>query len=240
MKCTLLALAAATLALAQAPAHAADFNFVRLLNQAEFRAFSEDVGAAASYKGVIPAESLGLIGFDVGVTAGVTEVSNRDVLRKAAGGASIPKALPVASLRVHKGLPFDIDIGAALMQLPGTNVRAAGGELRWAFVSGSTVMPALALRISGSRLSGVDGLEMDTLGADLSISKGFLFITPYAGIGTVKVKSSAPGSGLRDERIDMTRRFVGVNLALVPLALVLEAERTGKAESYSIKAAIRF
>jgi len=240
MTTRLVALAAAALLLAQAPARAADFNFINLLDQAEFRAFSEDVGAAASYRGLIPAESLGLIGFDVGVSLGATDVSNREVLRKAAGGGSIPRALPVAALRVHKGLPFDIDIGAALMQLPGTNVRAAGGELRWAFVSGSTVMPALALRISGSRLSGVDGLEMDTLGADLSISKGFLFITPYAGIGTVKVKSSAPGSGLRDERIDMTRRFVGVNLALVPLALVLETERTGKAQSYSIKAAIRF
>jgi hypothetical protein len=240
MKRTLLALAAATLALAQAPALAADFNFVRLLNQAEFRAFSEDVGAAASYKGVIPAESLGLIGFDIGVTAGVTEVSNRDVLRKAAGGASIPKALPVASLRVHKGLPFDIDIGATLMQLPGTNVRAVGGELRWAFVAGSTVLPALAVRVSGTRLSGVEGLDMDTVGADLSISKGFAFLTPYAGIGTVRVDAAAPGSSLRSESLTLARRFVGVNIALVPLALVLEAERTGKATGYTVKAAIRF
>lgn len=240
MKRTLLALAAATLALAQAPAHAADFNFVRLLNQAEFRAFSEDVGAAASYKGLIPAESLGLIGFDVGVTAGVTEVSNRDVLRKAAGGASIPKALPVASLRVHKGLPFDIDIGATLMQLPGTNVRAVGGELRWAFISGSTVMPAVALRVSGTRLSGVEGLDMDTVGADLSISKGFAMFTPYAGIGSVRVDAAAPGSSLRSESLTLAKRFVGVNIALVPLALVLEGERTGKATSYSVKAALRF
>lgn len=240
MKHSLLALAAAALALAQAPARAADFNLIGLLNQAEFRAFSEDVGAAASYKGVIPAESLGLIGFDIGVTAGVTEVSNRDVLRKAAGGASIPKALPVTSLRVHKGLPFDIDIGATLMQLPGTNVRAVGGELRWAFVAGSTVLPALAVRVSGTRLSGVDGLDMDTVGADLSISKGFAMLTPYAGIGTVQVKSAAPGSSLRGESFTLPKRFIGLNIALVPLALVLEGERTGKATSYSVKAAIRF
>lgn len=245
MNRSLLALAPATcaaLALTWAPAavRAADFNFVRLLNQAEFRAFSEDVGAAASYKGVIPAESLGLIGFDIGVTAGVTEVTNRDVLRKAAGGASIPKALPVTSLRVHKGLPFDIDIGATLMQLPGTNVRAVGGELRWAFVAGSTVLPALAVRVSGTRVSGVEGLDMDTVGADLSISKGFAFLTPYAGIGTVRVDAAAPGSSLRSESLTLAKRFVGVNIALVPLALVLEAERTGKATGYTVKAAIRF
>jgi hypothetical protein len=233
--------AAALLGLgAVAQAGAADFKFFNLLNQAEFRAFSEDVGAAASYKGLIPSESLGLIGFDLGVSVGVTEVSNRETLRKAAGGASVPKALPVTSLRVHKGLPFDIDIGATLMQLPGTNVRAAGGELRWAFVSGGTVMPALALRLSGTRLSGVPGFDMDTVGADLSISKGFAFLTPYAGIGTVRVKSAAPGTSLRGESFALSRSFVGLNIALVPLALVLEGERTGEATSYNIKAAIRF
>ena len=71
-------------------AQAADFNALRLLNQTEFRAFSEDVASAISYKGMIPAEGLGITGFDLGVRAGATEVSNRDVLRKAAGGASVP------------------------------------------------------------------------------------------------------------------------------------------------------
>jgi hypothetical protein len=230
----------ATASLLAGTAQAADFNAIGLLNQAEFRAFSEDVASAISYKGMIPSEGLGITGFDLGVSASATEVVHRDVLKKAAGGASIPKALPVAAVRVVKGLPFDIDIGAMQMTLPETNVRATGGELRWALVGGSTVLPAVALRVSGTSLSGVPQLKMRTLGADISISKGFLFLTPYAGVGNVEVKSSAPGTTLREETFRQTKAFVGVNIALVPLAMVIEADRTGEATSYGVKLALRW
>ncbi len=221
-------------------AHAADFNALRLLNQSEFRAFSEDIGSAISYKGMVPSEGLGITGFDLGVGVGATEVSNRDVLKKAAGGASVPKAVPLAGIRALKGLPFDIDIGAAYLTLPGTNVRALGGELRWAFIGGSTLLPAVAVRVATMKLSGVDELKMRTDSIDLSISKGFLFLTPYAGIGRVNVKSQAPGTTLRDESFGQDKVFAGVNMAFVPMALVVEVDKTGDAVSYGVKLGIRW
>jgi hypothetical protein len=232
-------LAAALLA-AGTTAQAADFNALRLLNQTEFRAFSEDVASAISYKGMIPSEGLGITGFDLGVRATATEVSNREVLRKAASGASVPSAVPTVGLHAVKGLPFDIDIGLTLMTLPGTNVRATGGEVRWAFVSGNTVLPALALRLSTVGLSGVDELKMRSTGVDLSISKGFLFATPYAGIGRVQVSSKAPGAGLQDESFGQSKVFAGVNIAFVPMALGIEVDKTGEATSYGVKLAIRW
>jgi hypothetical protein len=219
---------------------AADFNAIGLLNQTEFRAFSEDVASAISYKGLIPAEGLGITGFDISVAATGTEVAHRAILSKAAGGATVPKAVPVVGVRAVKGLPFDIDIGVVQMTLPDTNVRATGGELRWAFVGGSTVLPAVAVRVSGTSLSGVQQLKMRTLSGDISISKGFAFLTPYAGVGNVEVKSSAPGTSLRAETFRMNKGFVGVNLALVPFALGLEADKTGDATSYSVKLALRW
>lgn len=233
-----LALAAA---LAAAPtAQAADFNAIGTLTQAEFRAFSEDIASAISYKGLIPSEGLGITGFDLGVSLSGTELAHRDVLRKAAGGASVPKAIPVAAVRAVKGLPFDIDIGVIQMNLPDTNVRATGGEVRWAFVGGNTVLPAVALRVSGSSLSGVPNLKMRTLGGDISISKGFAFLTPYAGVGAVETRSQAPGTALATENFRQDKAFVGVNIALVPLALNIEADRTGEATSYGVKLAIRW
>jgi hypothetical protein len=226
--------------IATGAAQAADFNALGTLTQAEFRAFSEDVASAISHKGMIPSEGLGITGFDIGAAISATEVANREVLRKAAGGASIPKAVPLASLRIVKGLPWDIDIGVVQTSLYDTNVRATGGEVRWAFIGGSTVLPAVALRVSGSKLSGVQQLEMRTLGADISISKGFLFLTPYAGVGAVETKSRAPGTALRDEKFRQDRAFVGVNLALLPLAINVEADRTGEATTYGIKFAIRW
>jgi len=221
-------------------AHAADFNAIGLLNQAEFRALSEDIGSAISYKGIIPSEGLGITGFDLGISVGATEVSNRATLIKAAGGADIPKQVPLAGLRAVKGLPFDIDVGVVVMSLPKTNVRATGGELRWAFIGGSAVLPAVALRASTMNLSGVDQLKMRANSIDLSISKGFLFLTPYAGVGRVEIDAKAPGTTLAREKFKMDKVFGGVNIAFVPFALVLEADKTGDATSYGLKLALRW
>ncbi len=141
---------------------------------------------------MIPAEGLGITGFDIGLSGAATQVSHRDVLRKAAGGASVPKGIPVAGIHAVKGLPYDIDIGLTVLTLPSTNVRATGGEVRWAFIAGNTLLPAVALRLSTMNLSGVDQLKMRSNSVDLSISKGFLFATPYGGIGRVQTTSKAP------------------------------------------------
>jgi hypothetical protein len=236
----LAALGFALAAAAAAPARAADFNAIGTLTQAEFRALSEDIGAAVSYKGMIPSEGLGITGFDLGVSIGATEVANRATLIKAANGADVPKAVPLAGVRAVKGLPFDIDVGAVLMTLPDTNVRAAGGELRWAFIGGNAVLPAVALRASMMNLSGVDQLKMRATSVDLSISKGVLFLTPYAGIGRVEIDSKAPNTTLAREKFQMDKVFAGVNIAFVPMALVIEADKTGDATSYGIKLAIRW
>lgn len=228
------------LGLASGLAGAAEINTLNLLNQAEFKGLSEDMGAALSFKPLIPAESMGITGFDIGVAVTATTLKNKATWSKAAGGADIPATLPVPTLRVHKGLPFDIDIGVVSMSLPDTNVRATGGELRWAFVGGNTVLPAVALRVSGTSLSGVSQLKMRTLSGDISISKGFAFLTPYAGVGSVEVKSSAPGTTLREENFRQSKVFAGLNIALTPLALVVEADRTGDATSYGIKLALRW
>lgn len=236
-------LAAAALvatAAAAGTARAADFNAIGTLTQAEFRALAEDLGAAISYKGMIPSEGLGITGFDLGVSIGATEVANRATLIKAAGGANVPKAIPLAGVRAVKGLPFDIDIGAVVMTLPDTNVRAAGGELRWAFIGGNAVLPAVALRASMMNLSGVDQLKTRATSVDLSISKGILFLTPYAGVGRVEIDAKAPGTTLAREKFQMDKVFAGVNIAFVPMALVIEADKTGDATSYGIKLAIRW
>jgi hypothetical protein len=189
---------------------------------------------------MIPSEGLGITGFDLGISLGATEVAHRDVLSRAAGGASVPKAVPLIGLRAVKGLPFDVDVGVVAVTLPGTNVRAVGGELRWAFIAGSTVMPAVALRLSTMSLGGVDQLKMHTNSADLSVSKGFANLTPYAGIGYVNVGSTPVGTSLAKESFGLNKVFAGINIAFVPMALVLEVDRTGGATSYGTKLAIRW
>jgi hypothetical protein len=231
----LLRLAAAAAVVSAGGAHASDFNAIGALTQSEFRAFSEDVASAVSYKAMIPAAGSGITGFDIGVYGAATEVAHRDVLIKAAGGSSVPKGVPVAGLRFVKGLPFDIDVGVVSVRLPGTNVRATGGELRWAVLGGGLTVPAIAVRLSGMQLSGVDQLRMSTYGADISISKGFLFLTPYAGVGGVVVRSRAPGTALRDEKFDMNKAFAGLKIGMGLANLVVEGDKTGDATTWGLK-----
>lgn len=234
------AIAACTL-LMGSQAQAYEFNTISTLSQSEFRLLSEDLAAAMSYKPVIPAADLGLTGFDLGLSVSGTHLQNRDVVKKAAGGASVPSELPTVALRVHKGLPFNLNVGASYTNVPGTPLSALGGELRWAFMPGSTLMPAVAARLSLSSTTGLDQLKMRSTGYDISVSKGFTLVTPYAGIGYVQSRVSAPQSpALSSEKVGQTKYFGGVNLNLGLMNLAVEADRTGKAATYSLKVGARF
>ena len=234
-------LTAAATALACSAVQAVEINTLNLLTQSEFRLLSEDLGATLAHKPLVPAEPLGVIGFDIGVGVTATELQHRDVLAKAAGGATVPKALPVTSVRVVKGLPFNLDIGAALGRVPTTGATTAGGELRWAIVPGGVLTPAIAVRASYARLSGIDQLKASSTGLDVSISKGFLFVTPYAGIGSVTTRTQVTGPTLlQKERFHQTRVFGGVNVNLGLVNLAVEADKTGDASSYGVKAGFRF
>lgn len=232
-------LALAVLASAAA-AQAADLNTVRNLNQTEFRDLSEDLGAALSFKPLIPSESMGVTGFDVGVAVTGTRLEHPGVWAKASNGSAPETLLPTAQVRVHKGLPFDIDIGASLASTS-TNARAVGGELRWAVLPGSTLLPAVALRASATSLTNVSQISLQTYGLDVSISKGFAMLTPYAGVGTVLVRSRADtGTGLEREAFNQAKVFAGLNVNLGLANLAFEADRTGDASSYGVKAGFRF
>jgi hypothetical protein len=102
-------------------------------------------------------------------------------------------------------------------------------------------LPAVALRASVSKLSGVDQLGLRTTGLDVSVSKGFALLTPYAGVGTVRVKSDpAAGTGLTAESASLTKVFAGLNLNFGLTNLALETDKTGDATSYGVKFGFRF
>ncbi|MET0335457.1 MAG: hypothetical protein ABW190_14390 [Rhizobacter sp.] len=231
------ALVLSTTTLFAVSAHAANLN-PTLLTQSEFRLLTEDLGSALSYKPLIPAEAMGITGFDIGIAVTGTALENRAVWQKASPGSDVPSTLPIPTIRVHKGLPFDIDIGAMYGKVD--NIQVAGGELRWAILPGSTAVPAFAVRASYTALSGVDRLKLNTMGLDVSLSKGFAFLTPYVGAGVVKVKGTPDGGGLSSESLSQGKVFAGLNLNFGLVNLVFEGDRTGKATSYGAKLGFRF
>ena len=233
-------LGGALLAPMAAPVAAADLDRLGILGQGQFRLLSEDLAAALSYKPVIPAEPLGLTGFDIGVEVSVTDLRSAEALEQATA-EDAPAMLPVARLHLHKGLPFGIDAALSYSAVPGSNIELWGGALRYAVLEGSAAMPALGVRASYTRLSGVDQLDFDTFGADVSLSKGFLFLTPYVGVGQVWATGTPRQvPGLAEESFSVTKVFAGVNVAIGLLSIAGEIDRTGEVWSYTGKASLRF
>jgi len=214
-----------------------DFNNLSTLTQAEFGKLAEDFTAAASYKAVAPAAAQGITGFDLGIEVTSTKLQSADVWRKA--GADISQ-LPLAKLHLRKGLPFNIDVGASLTSVPGSDIRLWGGELQYAILPGGVAQPALAVRAAYSKLSGVPQLGLNTKSVEVSVSKGFAIFTPYAGVGHVWGNVTPNVAGLQAESTSAAKFFAGLNANFGLMNFAAETDRTGDNTSYSVKLGFRF
>jgi hypothetical protein len=221
------------------PAEAGNIVISPSLGQANFRLLSEDLGGALSYKPLSPAEPLGATGFDLGVELSSTQLANPAVYGAATGSSN--DSIPLVKAEIQKGLPFGIDLGATYTTVPSSNIKLVGAELRYAIVKGGVATPAVAVRASYTALQGVNTLDFTTTGVDLSISKGFAFFTPYAGVGNVWV-SSTPNNvpGLVKEDFSLTKVFAGLNMNLGFVNIALEGDKTGDATTYGLKFGMRF
>jgi hypothetical protein len=225
-------------------AQAADIDSLDNLAQDQFHALTEDLGAALSYKALSPAKALGITGFDLSLAVTGTQLDHVEVLKQASSDSSVPSTLPLATVRLAKGLPFNIDIGAFYLAVPGSNIKLYGGEARWAFVEGGLVMPAISIHGAYSKVTGVDQLDLSSKTVDVSISKGFTVITPYAGIGQVwtdaKPMGDAATAGLAKESITQTKLFAGLNFNFGLPNIAVEADKTGGITSYGMKFGLRW
>lgn len=229
-----------TLAFMVQPVAAADITNLGALGQASFKTLSEDLGSALSYKPVTPAEPLGILGFDVGIVVTSTDVSRSAAAFSTATGDTINRLI-VPKLHVAKGLPMNFDIAAFISKVPTTNISLWGGELRYSPLAGGVAIPAVAVRGALTKLTGVDQLDLSTKSLDVSISKGFLMFTPYAGVGQVWVTSTPNvGAVLKEESFSKSKIFIGGNLNLGLMNIALEGDKTGDAKSGNLKIGLRF
>lgn len=219
-------------------ANADDLDAIDTLSQAQFRLLAEDLGAVLAYRGLQPAEPYGVVGFDFGVEGSAVRVANDAAWSQA--GADVSTVV-LTRVSANKGLPLGFDVGGFLAAAPGTGMRLFGAQLRYAFIEGGVATPAFGMRAAVTRLEGVDQLDYTTRSLDLSISKGFGPVTPYAGFGRVWGEAAADaGISLQDEDVAMNRAFAGVRFSLVALQFVLEAERTGEATGFAAKVGFGF
>lgn len=233
-------------------AMARDISFIAGLTQDEFKDLSKEAAALLSYKNIAPAEPLGITGFEIGVESSFVQISTGgNNYWEKAFSYDAPSILPAPKIRVRKGLPFGIDIGAMYSALPGSNIKLYGAEAGYAILEGGIATPALGVRATFTELSGVDDLDYQTIGVDASISKGFVMLTPYAGAGMVYFNSKAKGNlqllsniligaPLSDEKMWQPRYFAGLKISPMPLFNITAEVEYLNRMVYSLKAAITF
>jgi opacity protein-like surface antigen len=234
-------LLAVLLLCAASPAMAKDVDIDCAGCQAAFDAVAEDLVAAIDYKAVGPAEATGITGFGIGLVSTYVPV---DEEWETVTGSDF-SAIGLVGLQVTKGLPFDIDLGAFYTTAPGTNVDVFGGELRYAFLPGSTVMPAVALRVAHVVASGIDDFDLDSTSVDLSVSKGFTIFTPYAGVGYVNGAADpsaavTAGTGVDKSEVKETKLFVGFRLGFGLFEITPQFTQVGDVTSYSARLGFSF
>jgi hypothetical protein len=222
-------------------AFAGDLSSLSSLTQSEFRLVSEDLGAAFSYKPITPTAGLGVTGFDIGLEVTGTDISKgAGALSKAGASGSSMDTLLVPKLHLHKGLPLGIDIAAFISNIPAINASLVGGELRYALIDGGLATPAVGIRGALTNLSGPGQLSFGTRSVDISISKGFAMLTPYAGVGQVWVNSTPNVAGLSNESFTQSKLFAGANVNLGLLNLAFEGDKTGNTTSWGLKMGLRW
>lgn len=237
----LLALLLATSSLTglSGEALAGDLSDFSTLSQAEFLSLSKDVAAATSTKQLEPAAPMGVAGFDLSGSTSLTQTQASSAWSKVTG--SDTKHLPVIKVSATKGLPWGLDVGVFTAKLPTTNVSVNGFHAKYALVSGNSVIPAVALRASHSRMGGVSQMDLNNTSYDVLISKGLVGFTPYVGIGTVKSTADVKGvATLTGESFSQSKTFVGASWNTLLLNLSGEYDRTGQTSTYSLKAGLRF
>lgn len=220
-------------------AHAQSFDSLEALSQSNFQVLVENLGAATQYRGITPTEPLGIIGFDIGLSLSATSIDDT-VLDLANDGDFDASQILLPRLHVHKGLPFGIDVGAFIAAAPDTDISLLGAEIRKALFEGTAVTPAVGIRAGFSTLQGLDDLSLQSASLDISISKGVLFLTPYAGVGVVATQAEAGAQfNLEEESVTQEKFYVGLNVNL-GFNFTFEADRTGEYTTISAKAGIRF
>lgn len=235
------------LAHAPGPIQADDIELAGNLMQDQFDNAVRDFGIALSYFPTEPPEPQGITGFDLGVEVSAPQLDdNKLYMQRTFENRDSPSSLVLPKLHFSKGLPFGFGVSGFASGHPGGNARLYGGALKYAILGGSMTLPALGVRAHGTTLDGVPDLDLNTYGADLSISKGFdapfLFgLTPFAGYSHVRINGNETKSNLSldDHETNEGRIFLGSRFTVGFFNFVLEAD-FAEINVYSVRANVGF
>ncbi len=248
---TIRALIAASVMLFAGQAQAANFTLDPALlgnAQADFNALSDDLGAAIWMNSSNSAEahSAGFIpvGVQVAVEAALLKIDPA-APHWSKMGLDLPSSLPFPRARLSVGIPFGLDLGYMVLQMPNSNVEMTGFEGRMAF--GSFIpLPFVEanVRIHQSSLTGVTDMEIKNTGFAAMIGADLPIVKPYLEVGTVTSTSTPSGTlaavGLTTYETTKSTTTVGAKVELALFVINYEHSQVGDKELDTVKLGFEF
>lgn len=182
---------------------------------------------AIAFPQLAEAAPLGVTGFHVVVAAGGPQVTTRaDWWNSAMKNRVVGNVLLAPRALLRKGLPMRLDVGAQVGQLFGLTFW--GGEVAWGLMEGGALLPAVGLSGSFCRIED-SPVALDIGEARLTVSKGFVLVTPFAALGVRRERAAAelapPFAGIWRVQNDRFTGAAGIVMGVPPLRFVAEVRR---------------
>ena len=199
------------------------------LTQAQWNQFTKQVGAILTFKSLASAETLGKMNFNISIDDSYTPVDQHNLawintFTHPDENCPLGDAITYPTIRAKMGVSDNMDIGAYWTTALDANYGMVGGEFKYKFSQESEKLPAAAVRVHVSILTGVPDYNLNVYGVDLIASKKIVMLTPYIGfreslaIGT----ETTSKVNLDKESVLITHVYAGVSYPIWMLNLVAE------------------
>lgn len=153
---------------------------------ADLEAFHLHFASAAYHYPRHAAKPLGVIGFEVFAELSYGPDFDEDGFAETAIAGDLTGGfLSLVRVGARKGLPGGFDLGAAYSQALEGDVELLSGDLQWALLEGGPLKPAFSFRLTYTQSVGDAAYDLEQIGVEALISKGFTVLTPFAGAGLV-------------------------------------------------------
>ena len=173
-----------------------------------YRTVVKELGVAVANKPLLPAETLGLNGFDVSLSNTWTFLSAHDrdsgepaPWERVHEDGDPTRVLWIPTLSVRKGLPLSLEVGGNLGYVAFSEQTVFGAYGRWSVIEGYRSMaPDFTIQVGYSGYVGNEELELGVLDASATIGYTLPFgpmeeinqgaFSPYIGAGLVRMRAA--------------------------------------------------
>ena len=232
-------------------AHAVSLNIDPVgFAQSQFDALSEDLGAATWMNPSNSAEphSSGFLPFGIQAAVEIAALkidSNAAHWQALPGVSGLGSTLPVPRVRLSAGIPFGLDVGYMVSQIPSSNIKMTGFEGRMAFGSYIPVpMVEANIRIHKSTLTGVPNMEVSSQGFAAMIGANLPLVKPYAEFGQTSITSTPSGTLASAGVVEYSKNektvTLGAKVELAFFVVNLEKSTVGSKDLTTVKLGFEF